>query len=800
VKNALASFFRFVLQSLGLPRRASLEERIPPEQLREALMAMLRDPQTRRLLLRELIGAPAIAGGSPSTPAEDVQAGQFGANCTPPGGDYTFPAKLTIGTASPAQTLEGGTFTSYGPYPGPGFALKLPDNWSGGWARGYMFTKADGTIMAGLWGHGTASPMVLDYAFIGASTSDQWMTFLPAGNVGIGRSPAQKLDVAGNIGISGTEIVTSGRVLQNVTADGSIIASGTVSAAHLPVASASAAGMVSTDAQAFSGDKTLEGGTFTSYGPYPGPGFALKLPDDWSGGWARGYMFTKADGTVMAGLWGHGTASPMVLDYAFIGASISDQWMTFLPSGKVGIGTTAPAEKLDVSGNLRVEGNSAFGPGTVVHNSQDTGYVVVFVDSTYTDTQQEVPGIDAHIRSAFVDTLDETTDGWDRFGLGASVKIAETNKEYIRGQQKGVAAELYTYTPAAIDAWQPNHSYSFQKLVRPTVDNGRYYRVVTGGTSGSSEPAWPPSDGGIVTDNSVEWQETPLVETMFGFQSYISVASRTSVGEWYGVIVAPPAFPIPPGPPPPSPPGTIRTGYGVLVRNLGENSTGLPPANAAAIKIEGLGNYGRILWTSCSVYCSSSGILEFNATTANFSGVVSSATGFRIGGAAAPSGHYLRGNGSNFVDSAIQAADIPNLDASKITTGVLASSQIPSLDASKITTGVFASSQIPGLDASKITSGQFADARMPAGVVMMKDGSTKKLACGMELVSAASGGTPGSVTVDTGLSSIAAVAIAHVWTTSANAAGTVSNVSGGSFHLNNELNTAEYFYWIAIGT
>jgi len=461
--------------------------------------------------------------------------------------------------------------------------------------------------------------------------------------------------------------------------------------------------------------------------------------------------------------------------------------MRITGGGDVGIGTTAPSEKLDVAGNLRVSGASAFGPGTTVYNSQATGYVVVFVDSTYTDTQQEVRGIDGNIYSAFVNTLDYTIVqgkiyGWDRFGIGAAVEVIETNKEYIRGAQKGVAAECRTKTPTAIDAWQANHSYSFQKLVQPTVPNGRYYRVITAGTSGSTEPAWPTTDGQTFFDNTAEWQETPLVELMFGFQSFIGVAVGTSVGEWYGVVVSPPGPNEFNTPPHEADPGTIRTGYGMYIRDLGEDSTILPSGNAAAIKIDGVGNYGRILWTSCSVYCSSSGVLELNATTANFSGVVNSATGFRIGGAAAPSGHYLRGNGSSFVDSAIQAADIPNLDASKITTGQ------------------FASSQIPDLDAGKITSGQFVDARMPADVVMMKDGSTKKVACGMQLVSAASGGTPGSVTINTGLSSIAAITIAHIWTTSANAAGTVSSVSGGSFNLNNELSSAEYFYWIAIGT
>ncbi len=83
--------------------------------------------------------------------------------------------------------------------------------------------------------------------------------------------------------------------------------------------------------------------------------------------------------------------------------------------------------------------------------------------------------------------------------------------------------------------------------------------------------------------------------------------------------------------------------------------------------------------------------------------------------------------------------DIPNLDASKITTGTVASARlaltsgdIPSLDASKITTGTVASarlaltsSDIPSLDATKITTGSFASAdRIPLLPTSKIDSST----------------------------------------------------------------------------
>jgi hypothetical protein len=64
---------------------------------------------------------------------------------------------------------------------------------------------------------------------------------------------------------------------------------------------------------------------------------------------------------------------------------------------------------------------------------------------------------------------------------------------------------------------------------------------------------------------------------------------------------------------------------------------------------------------------------------------------------------------------ALVAADIPALDAAKISSGTFSATLIPALDASKITTGTFAVSQIPGLDASKIISGVFSPAQLGSG-------------------------------------------------------------------------------------
>lgn len=64
----------------------------------------------------------------------------------------------------------------------------------------------------------------------------------------------------------------------------------------------------------------------------------------------------------------------------------------------------------------------------------------------------------------------------------------------------------------------------------------------------------------------------------------------------------------------------------------------------------------------------------------------------------------------------LEATDIPELDTSKITTGVFEVARIPDLDASKITTGTLGVDRIPNLDTSNITTGIFPEARGGTGV------------------------------------------------------------------------------------
>jgi hypothetical protein len=56
-------------------------------------------------------------------------------------------------------------------------------------------------------------------------------------------------------------------------------------------------------------------------------------------------------------------------------------------------------------------------------------------------------------------------------------------------------------------AWTANTVYSAGAYVVPTIANNRVYKCTTAGTSGGSQPTWPTTAGGTVTDGTVVWTE-----------------------------------------------------------------------------------------------------------------------------------------------------------------------------------------------------------------------------------------------------------------------------------------------------
>jgi N-acetylneuraminic acid mutarotase len=64
----------------------------------------------------------------------------------------------------------------------------------------------------------------------------------------------------------------------------------------------------------------------------------------------------------------------------------------------------------------------------------------------------------------------------------------------------------------------------------------------------------------------------------------------------------------------------------------------------------------------------------------------------------------------------LSPAQIPGLDATKISSGILDAGRMPNVDAAKVTSGTFDPDRIPGLEAAKVTSGSFPASRLPGNV------------------------------------------------------------------------------------
>ena len=88
----------------------------------------------------------------------------------------------------------------------PAYGIKISANFpgqTGGWARGFFVTNENGSqnyITLGSTGFMNNGITNLLNSYIGSDYNNQYLTFLPNGNVGVGTGlPTSKLTVAGNI-------------------------------------------------------------------------------------------------------------------------------------------------------------------------------------------------------------------------------------------------------------------------------------------------------------------------------------------------------------------------------------------------------------------------------------------------------------------------------------------------------------------------------------------------------------------------------------------------------------------------
>lgn len=89
----------------------------------------------------------------------------------------------------------------------PGYGVKIKANFPGvtsGWARAFSVSNETGDknyIALGSFGGTSNGISSINCSYIGVDWNNQYMTFLPSGNIGIGTmTPASKLTVAGTIG------------------------------------------------------------------------------------------------------------------------------------------------------------------------------------------------------------------------------------------------------------------------------------------------------------------------------------------------------------------------------------------------------------------------------------------------------------------------------------------------------------------------------------------------------------------------------------------------------------------------
>lgn len=85
-------------------------------------------------------------------------------------------------------------------------------------------------------------------------------------------------------------------------------------------------------------------------------------------------------------------------------------------------------------------------------------------------------------------------------------EIANGNGYVTNGQLLSSPIITYTAANSWASQWTGSTAYALNDVVRPTAGNGYLYRAKAAGTTSASQPTWPTTVGGEVTDGGVTWE------------------------------------------------------------------------------------------------------------------------------------------------------------------------------------------------------------------------------------------------------------------------------------------------------
>ncbi len=122
----------------------------------------------------------------------------------------------------------------------------------------------------------------------------------------------------------------------------------------------------------------------------------------------------------------------------------------------------------------------------------------------------------------------------------ASFSVNKLIDAIFRAQSLGAPATLYAGLMKIRGKWTASTAVTTSSYVVPNTGNGRLYKCTTAGTTASSEPTWPVTNGTTVNDGTAVWTEQTTAMEAGTFppevsgSAYARVAITASLANWAG--------------------------------------------------------------------------------------------------------------------------------------------------------------------------------------------------------------------------------------------------------------------------